>query len=101
MYKKRRKREVAPISDFLKEYVASSKKLKTGLDKVQVRDAWFKVMGNTIGKYTTDVHLDRSTMYVQLSSAPLRQELSYGKEKIRVMMNEELERELIEKVVLC
>lgn len=100
MYKKR-KREVAPISDFLKDYVASSTKLKTGLDKVQVRDAWHKVMGNTIARYTTDVHLDRSTMYVKLSSAALRQELNYGKEKIQTMINEELGRELVQKVVLC
>lgn len=97
----RRKREVAPISDFLKDYVASSKKLKTGLDKVQVRDAWHKVMGKPIAKYTTDVYLDRNTLYVRLSSAPLRQELSYGKERIREMINEELKRDLIEKVVLC
>lgn len=101
MHRKKRKREVAPISDFLKDYVASSKKLKTGLDKIQVRDAWHKVMGNTIGKYTTDIHLDRDTIYIKLSSAPLRQELNYGKEKIRMMMNEELKRELIQKVVLC
>lgn len=97
----KRKREAAPISDFLKDYVTSSKKLKTGLDKVQVRDAWHKVMGKPIAKYTTDVYLDRGTLYVKLSSAPLRQELNYGKEKIRVMINEELERELVEKVVLC
>jgi len=97
----KRKREVAPISDFLKDYVDSSKKLKSGLDKVQVRDAWNKVMGNTIVKYTIDVQLDRNTLYVKLSSAPLRQELSYGKEKIRQMINEELDRELIQKVILC
>lgn len=96
----KRKREVAPISDFLKDYVAASKKLKTGLDKVQVRDAWHKVMGVPIAKYTTDVYLDRGTLYVKLSSAPLRQELNYGKEKIREMLNEELERDLVDKVVL-
>lgn len=92
--------EITKIGDFLKDYITNSRFLKSGLDKVQVRDAWYEVMGNT-GKYTTDIHLDRQTLYVKLSSAALRQELDYGKEKIRQMLNEELGRELILKLVLC
>ncbi|MDX1784359.1 MAG: DciA family protein, partial [Aequorivita vladivostokensis] len=44
--------------------------------------------------------LDRDTLYVQLSSSVLREELSYGKEKIVKLLNEELGKELIKKVVL-
>lgn len=80
---------------------AANKKLKTGIDKVQVQDAWHKVMGKSISNNTTDIHLDRTTLYVKLSSAPLRQELDYGKDKILAMINQELERDLVKKVVLC
>jgi hypothetical protein len=87
------------ISDALKEFVQTNK-LETGLNKVNVADAWAKLMGNGVNHYTTAVQLERNTLYVQLSSSVLREELSYGKEKIITMLNEELGKEIIKKLIL-
>ena len=87
------------ISEALQEFV-SDNKLQKGLDKVHVRDVWNSQMGPAIEKYTTAIKLDRDVLYVQLSSSVLREELSYGKEKIIKMLNEELGRELVKKLVL-
>lgn len=96
---KRRNNEHLPISDILKEFVDHNH-LQTGLDKVNVRDAWTQMMGNGVNNYTTAIQLERDTLYVQLSSSVLREELSYGKEKIIAMLNESLGKELIKKLVL-
>ena len=95
----KRNNEHISISDALKEFVEKNK-MQTGLDKVNVRDVWNSQMGPAIEKYTTSIKLDRETLYVQLSSSVLREELSYGREKIIRMLNEELGRELIQKLVL-
>ena len=95
----KRNNEHISISDALKEFVEKNK-LQKGLDKVNVRDVWNSQMGPAIEKYTTSIKLDRETLYVQLSSSVLREELSYGREKIIRMLNEELGRELITKLVL-
>ncbi len=87
------------ISEALQEFVADNK-LQKGLDKVHVRDVWNSQMGPAIEKYTTAIKLDKDTLYVQLSSSVLREELSYGKEKIIKMLNEELGRELVKKLIL-
>jgi hypothetical protein len=87
------------ISDALKEFVQTNK-LETGLNKVNVADAWAKLMGNGVNHYTTAVQLERNTLYVQLSSSVLREELSYGKEKIIALLNEELGKEIIKKLIL-
>lgn len=87
------------LSEGLREFV-SKNKLQTGLDKINVKDVWNEQMGPAIQKYTTTIKLQGSTLYVQLSSSVLREELSYGKEKIVKMMNEELGKELITKLVL-
>lgn len=87
------------ISDALKEFVETNK-LETGLNKVNVVDAWAKLMGNGVNNYTTAVHLERNTLYVQLSSSVLREELGYGKEKIISMLNEELGKDIIKKLIL-
>lgn len=75
-------------------------KLQKGMDKVQVRDAWAKLMGNGVNNYTTSVELQRNTLFVSLSSSVLREELSHGKSKIITMLNEELGKDLITKMVL-
>ncbi|PKA83791.1 uncharacterized protein DUF721 [Ulvibacter sp. MAR_2010_11] len=87
------------IGDVLKNFVASNK-LQKGLDKISAKEAWAKVLGEPIGKYTTEVLLDRDTLYVQLSSSVLREELTYGKEKIIRLLNEELGKDLIKKLIL-
>ena len=42
----------------------------------------------------------KNTIIVSLNNAALREELTYGKEKIRKMMNEELGSEVLKKIVL-
>ena len=87
------------ISDALKEFVETNK-LEKGLNKVNVADAWTNLMGNGVNNYTTAINLERDILYVQLSSSVLREELSYGKEKIIKMLNEELGKEIIKKLIL-
>ena len=87
------------LGDVLKAFIDSNK-LQKGLDKVAVKQAWHDIMGEAISKYTDDVKLDRGSLIVNLNSSVLREELSYGREKIINMMNEELGKELIKKLVL-
>jgi hypothetical protein len=96
----KRKAENSSIGDVLKDFISSRRKLEKGLNKVSAQDAWRTVMGEVISKYTTQVLLERDTLFVQLSSSVLREELSYGKEKILKLLNEELGKELLKKLVL-
>ena len=95
----KRKNNHSPIEDILKEFV-SSNDLQEGLDKVNVREAWKNLMGNGVNNYTSAIELKRSTLFVRLSSSVLREELSYGKEKIISMLNESIGKELVTKIVL-
>ena len=95
----KRHTEHLSISDALKEFVETNK-LQTGLDKINVADAWKNLMGNGVNNYTTAIKLERETLYVQLSSSVLREELSYGKEKIITMLNESLGKDIVKKLVL-
>ncbi len=87
------------IADVLKEFIEANR-LQPGMDKINVRDAWKSLMGNGVNNYTREIMLKGSTLYVELTSAVLREELSYGKEKIVKMINEELKREVVKEVVL-
>ena len=87
------------IGDVLKEFIEKNK-LQTGMDKINVEEAWKSLMGNGVKSYTKEVVLKGTTLYVSLTSAVLREELSYGKQKIIKMINEELRKEVIKDVIL-
>lgn len=87
------------LADVLKEFIEANR-LQPGMDKINVRDAWKNLMGNGVNNYTREIMLKGSTLYVELTSAVLREELSYGKDKIVKMINEELKREVVKEVVL-
>lgn len=87
------------VGDVLK-HIIQANKLQPGMDQIDVRDAWKRLMGNGVNYYTKNVVLKGSTLYVELSSAVLREELTHGKSKIVAMINEELKREVVKEVVL-
>lgn len=87
------------VGDVLKHIIKDSR-LQAGMDQVDVREAWKNLMGNGVNHYTKNVVLKGSTLYVELSSAVLREELTHGKSKIIAMINEELKRVVIKEVVL-
>ena len=49
--------------------------------KLKWNKPWVNTVGNNVAQYTTSIQLRGKTLYVNLSSAPLREELNYGKEK--------------------
>jgi Dna[CI] antecedent, DciA len=87
------------VGDVLK-HIIEVNKLQTGLNQIDVREAWKNLMGNGVNHYTKNVILKGSVLYVELSSSVLREELSHGKSKIITMINEELRRDVVRDVVL-
>lgn len=91
--------EEQSLQDVLKNFI-SQNNLQKGIDKVEVKEVWFKLMGNGVANYTTEVELRKETLYVKLSSSVLREELMMGKDKIINMINEEIGKEVIKSLVL-
>jgi len=94
-----RKKDNISIGEALKEFI-STNKLQKGIDKVLVKEAWVSLMGNGVNNYTTAIDLRNGTLFVSLSSSVLREELSHGKSKIIALLNEEVGREVVTKIVL-
>lgn len=89
----------SPISDVLKAFIENNK-LQSGMDKIDVEKAWKDLMGNGVNTYTKEVILKGTTLYVTLTSAVLREELSHGKQKIIMMLNDELRKDVVKELIL-
>ena len=94
----KRQHESKKIGTILKEMI-EGKPLEKGIDSVRIREVWEKQMGASILAYPEEIALKNSTLFVKLSSAVLREELGYGKEKIKNLLNESLDKEVVKKIV--
>ena len=95
----KRENEYLSIEDLMKNVIKENN-LTKGMNQMNVKDVWAKLMGNGVLNYTESVQLQNKTLIVKLKSSVLREELSYGKEKIIAMMNDELGELLITKLLL-
>jgi len=95
----KRQNESVAIKDLMGSFIKENN-LSKGMKKISVKESWEQLMGNGIVSYTEKVELKGATLYVKLSSSVLREELSYGKEKIIEMMNDALGTQEIKKLLL-
>ena len=87
------------IKDLVNIFLKKNK-LEKGLLDLEVKKVWFELMDNGIANYTLDINLRNKTLYIKLSSPALKQELSYGKEKLIDLINQKFEKEIVQKIVL-
>ena len=87
------------LKEVLKDLVETYR-LKAKLNQTKISILWEKAMGKAISRYTKEIKIRKNTLYLTIESASLRQELSFGKEKIRNIINEELGEDYIQEVII-
>lgn len=93
----KRNQKESSISEVLNQFIEVNR-LQAGMNQVNIKDAWFDVMGNGIKSYTQDVVLRGNTLYVSLTSAVVREELSHGRQKIIDMLNEHMRSDVVKQL---
>ncbi|MGD1845789.1 MAG: DUF721 domain-containing protein [Salibacteraceae bacterium] len=61
--------------------------LQNKLSEVQLVKAWEEVVGASIARHTTEIYVKNGTLFLRLDSSVLREELSYGKDRILELVN--------------
>ena len=92
--------ESKSLKNVIGNIIDSSNKLNSGLNNIKVQNLWREVMGNNVNSYTNEIVLKKNTLYVNLSSSVLRQELSFGKQKRIDLLTNELGKTVIKNLVL-
>ena len=91
--------ETKKISKVLED-VISQKHFRVGIDNLRVQEAWVKTMGENIQKYTYNVKFKKGILYIKLKSSVLKEELIFEKNKVINLINQELGKEYVKKLVL-
>jgi predicted nucleic acid-binding Zn ribbon protein len=87
------------IGDALREFMNKSR-MKPRLMEVRIQDNWEQLMGKTIARYTQSIQLIDNKLIVTTTVAPLKQELTYSKDKIIKLVNEMLGENIVKEVMI-
>jgi predicted nucleic acid-binding Zn ribbon protein len=75
-------------------------RLKPKLNQTKIKEVWAEMMGPQIDRYTKKITVQNTKVVVTIESSPLRQELSYGKDKILKNLNEALGEAYLTEIVI-
>lgn len=87
------------IGDAIQQFLKSSR-IKGDIQALQIGDVWEQIMGKTVAKYTEKIYIINKTLFITTHVAPLKQELNFQKEKIKLRVNEALKDNVIQDVVI-
>lgn len=87
------------VSEAIQQFLHQSR-IKGDIQAMQIEDAWEKIMGKTIAKYTDKLQIFGEKLVITTHVAPLKQELIYQKEKIIQRVNEAFGKKIISEVIV-
>ena len=95
----KRNYKLKPIKNIIENFV-EQKSISDGIFNVKVQKAWENAVEKKILDYTKEIYVKGEVLYIKVSNPILKQEILYSKQKVINLINEELEKELINKMVL-
>ena len=92
-----RKKNTQSLRDVLNDFVQENK-LDNKLAEINLINSWEKLLGKTVGHYTKNIYIRNRILFVETTSAVVRNELMMIREEIRKRLNEEAGKEMIDKI---
>ncbi len=83
------------INELMKSYQLNPK-----INEARVINSWERLMGRMIAKNTRYIAVKNGVLILQITNAPLKQELFYARDKIKQIVNKELGEEFVKEVVI-
>lgn len=93
------KKNAQPMSQALSDFFDENSTLKVRLAEHRAVRGWHEVLGEGVSKYTGEVYFRRNILYVHLTSAVLRAELTMNKEGLIRKMNDYAEIPIVRDIV--
>ena len=93
-----RRSNIQPLSEVIREYVKDTS-IERKLKEVDVVQSWEELLGKTIAHYTRNVTLKSKTLFVEISSSVVKNELFMMREEIRRKLNEKAGEEMVSKII--
>lgn len=97
--KDNRKKNEEKLSETLSSFI-NQDRIRSGYHQTGINKIWKELMGDMIAGYTSSVKVNGNKLILVITSAPLKHELAYNKEKLIELINEKLGYEYINEIVI-
>jgi predicted nucleic acid-binding Zn ribbon protein len=94
-----RKSNLIKLGDAINQ-LFKDEKLDVKISRFTVKNSWKEIVGEVIAKNTTEIFFNDKVIFITLSSAALKHELSYRKEDILNNINKFCGYRLINEIVI-
>ena len=88
------------LSDILKDFLDDNPLLNEKMAETRALNAWEELLGAATAAYTSNVYIRNRVLYVHVSSAVLRSELTMCREKLTERLNEKAGMSVVDSIVL-
>ncbi len=76
------------IGEVIRDFFDQNPELQKRILETRVKRGWGEVLGSHILQYTQQIYVREGVMYVSLSSAALRSELNFCRDRLLKSLNE-------------
>ncbi len=87
------------IADILQDFLAENPLLNEKMAETRLMNAWGEILGHLTMRHTTKLYISKRILYVHISSAVLRSELTLCREKLIERLNEKAGMTAIDDIV--
>ena len=94
----KRNKEVVTAGDAIKELLKTYR-IQSKYSQTEVKSSWERLMGKTVASRTKKLFFKKNVLFVEISSAPLKQELNMGKSKVIAILQKEFGTTVVEEIV--
>ncbi len=91
--------EESPISSVLKNFTKMYG-LENKLYTTKIKSDWHKIVGPIIAKNTSHIEFKGSFMFVEIDSAPLKNEMVFMRKQLIEKINQYIQRPVIQKIII-
>jgi len=94
-----RRNEIQSLGSAIKDYL-KDRNLDSKLAEIEAVNSWEAIIGKQIARATSSIYIKDGTLYVELKSSIVRNELFMIRNDIIRVMNERIGRKVIHSIVL-
>lgn len=93
-----RRSNTQSLSEVLKDFIEQNR-MQRKLKEVDIVQGWEDLLGSTIARYTRNIYISNRILYVDITSAVVKNELFLMREEICRRINENAGEEMITRIV--
>ena len=87
------------VGDIIRKLMKNPK-LADRLDELDALEVWKELIGKQLQNYIAEARMIKGSLLIKVTSAPLRNELSYKKTDLIKQINTKLGKEVVKEIVL-